>query len=64
MNYDEKSERDNKRMRYNSLLQDNSGDMYQQLIGYLSKKYEVKVNYDVLKEVDESIDPTALDDVF
>ncbi len=64
MSYDVKKENDDKQKNYIVLLQDNSEDMYQQLIGYLSKKYEVKINYDVLKEVDKEIDPSALDEVF
>jgi peptidyl-prolyl cis-trans isomerase D len=64
ISYDDKSEKDNRQTQYISLIRDNSEDMYQQLIGYLSKKYEVKINYDVLKEVDETIDPSALDEVF
>ncbi len=64
MDYDNKNEEKNKQVNYVSLLQESSEDMYQQLIGYLSKKYEVKINYDVLKEVDESVDTSALDEVF
>jgi len=64
ISYDSEKGDKNKQNDYILLLQNYTEDMYQQLIGYLSKKYEVKVNYDVLKEVDESIDPTALDDVF
>ncbi|MBO4405373.1 MAG: SurA N-terminal domain-containing protein [Alphaproteobacteria bacterium] len=62
--YDAKKEEEERQKNYILLMQDNSEDMYQQLIGYLSKKYEVKVNYEVLKEVDEAIDPSALDEVF
>ena len=62
--YDSKSEKEHKQSHYVELVRDNSEDMYQQLIGHLSKKYEVKINYDVLKKVDESIDDSALDDVF
>lgn len=64
ISYDAKKEDEERQRNYISLMQDNSEDMYQQLIGYLSKKYEVKINYDVLKEVDESIDSSALDEVF
>lgn len=62
--YDAKSEEKNKQSYYVELVQSSSEDMYQQLIGYLSKKYKVKINYDVLKKVDETIDASALDDVF
>lgn len=64
ISYDDKSEKDSRQAQHISLIRDNSEDMYQQLIGYLSKKYEVKINYDVLKEVDEMIDSSALDEVF
>ncbi len=64
ISYDGKSEKDNRQTQYILLIRDNSEDMYQQLIGYLSKKYEVKINYDVLKEVDETVDSSALDEVF
>ncbi len=64
ISYDEKKEDRERQEDYVLLLQDYTKDMFQQLIGYLSKKYEVKVNYDILKEVDEAIDPSALDDVF
>ena len=64
ISYDKKKEEEGWQRSFVSLLLDYSEDMYQQLIGYLSKKYEVKINYDVLKEVDESIDPSALDEVF
>lgn len=62
--YDVKSEEKNKQNYYVGLVQDSSEDMYQQLIGHLSKKYKVKINYDVMKKVDEAIDASALDDVF
>ncbi|MBO7453872.1 MAG: SurA N-terminal domain-containing protein [Alphaproteobacteria bacterium] len=64
ISYDKKKEEENWQRNFVSLLLNYSDDMYQQLIGHLSKKYEVKINYDVLKEVDESIDPSALDEVF
>ena len=32
-----------------------SDDFYQQLVNYLSKRYKMKINYDVLKEVDEGL---------
>ena len=64
ISYDKKKEEENWQRSFVSLLLNYSDDMYQQLIGHLSKKYEVKINYDILKEVDESIDPSALDEVF
>jgi hypothetical protein len=39
-------------------------DMYQQLVGYLSKKYEVKINHELLKEIDEATNQNSFDDVF
>ncbi|MDR1235791.1 MAG: SurA N-terminal domain-containing protein [Holosporaceae bacterium] len=40
-------------------------DMYQQLISYLSKKkYEVKINHDLLKNIDENVTQNQLDDMF
>lgn len=47
---------------YGSLLQENAEDLYQQLIGYLSKKYEVKVNYELLKTIDESSESSIPED--
>lgn len=64
ISYDSKKEDEERQRSYIMLLQENTEDMYQQLIGYLSKKYEVKINYDVLKEIDEAIDPSALNEVF
>ncbi len=64
ISYDAKKEDEERQKNYILLLQDNTEDMYQQLIGYLSKKYEVKINYEMLKEVDKSVDPSALDEVF
>lgn len=32
-------------------------DMYQQLVGYLSKEYEVTVNHEALKEMNEEVSP-------
>ncbi|MDR2781126.1 MAG: SurA N-terminal domain-containing protein [Holosporaceae bacterium] len=40
-------------------------DMYQQLVGYLSKKkYEVKINHDLLKEINEEVDQNTLNEIF
>jgi len=64
ISYDEKKEDEDMLRNFLSLSMAYTEDMYQQLIGYLSKKYEVKINYDILKEVDEAIDPSALDEVF
>ena len=64
MDYDLEKGDKNKQNDYILLMQDYTEDMYQQLIGYLSKKYEVKINYDVLREVDESVDMSALGEVF
>ena len=64
ISYDKKKEEENWQRSFVSLLLNYSDDMYQQLIGHLSKKYEVKINYDILKEIDESIDPSSLDEVF
>ncbi len=62
--YDKKSEKDNKQKYYVELMRDVTEDMYQQLIGYLSKRYEVKINYDILQKVDEAVDPSVFDDMF
>ncbi len=62
--YDEKFEKDHKPEYYVELIKDVSDDMYQQLIGYLSKRYEVKINYEVLKKVDEAIDSSDFDEMF
>jgi hypothetical protein len=48
-----------------ALIRDMSEDLYQQLVGYLSKeKYEVKINHEMLKESGEGIDQTQIDDMF
>ncbi|MDR0632090.1 MAG: SurA N-terminal domain-containing protein [Holosporaceae bacterium] len=39
-------------------------DMYQQLVGYLSKKYEIKVNYELLKEINEEVNQNSLEEIF
>jgi hypothetical protein len=40
-------------------------DMYQQLISYLSKKkYEVKINHELLKEINEEVNSNTYDDIF
>ncbi len=64
MMYDGESEENNKSEYYVELIKDISDDMYQQLIGYLSRRYEVKINYDVLRKVDETIDSSTLDEMF
>ena len=62
--HNERSEEDNKPKYYVELMQNVSEDMYQQLISYLSKRYGVRINYDVLKTVDESVDSSFLEDMF
>jgi hypothetical protein len=39
-------------------------DMYQQLVGYLSKKYKVKINYALLKEISEEVSHDTFDEIF
>ncbi|MDR0678526.1 MAG: SurA N-terminal domain-containing protein [Holosporaceae bacterium] len=39
-------------------------DMYQQLVGYLSKKYEIKINHELLKEINEEVNQNIIDEVF
>jgi peptidyl-prolyl cis-trans isomerase D len=39
-------------------------DMYQQLVNYLSRKYDVKINFEQLKEIDKSSNQDPLEDVF
>ncbi len=46
----------NKHQYYLELLEQNTEDMYQQLFGYFAKKYKVKVNNELLKEIDDSVD--------
>ena len=48
------------------LVEQRTEDMYQQMINHLSKRYNMKVNYDVLKEVDDSFAEKHLnfDDLF
>ncbi len=46
----------NKPQYCSELLEQNTEDMYQQLFGYFAKKYKVKVNNELLKEIDDSID--------
>jgi hypothetical protein len=48
-----------------ALIREFADDMYQQLVGYLSKeKYEVKVNYEMLNESQENISLDQLADFF
>ncbi|MDR2158081.1 MAG: SurA N-terminal domain-containing protein [Holosporaceae bacterium] len=39
-------------------------DMYQQLIGHMSKKLEVKINHEMLTGINEGIDQNKLDEIF
>ena len=41
---------------YKSLASDIREDMYQELIGYLSKEYKVNINHEMLKQNNEEID--------
>ncbi len=43
----------NKQLGFSRLISANTEDLYQQLVGYLSKKYEVKINNEMLKEMDD-----------
>lgn len=48
-----------------SLVREMSEDLYQQLVGYLSRnKYEVKINHEMLKESGEGVNPSQIDDMF
>lgn len=62
--YTEPSDKKLRASYYRELLKDTTDDLYQQLISYLSKKYEVKINFDVLKEINEEIDPEDLKGIF
>lgn len=42
--------------RYKELTKDVVDDMYQQLVGYLSKEYKVTVNKETLREINEEVD--------
>lgn len=56
---------DKEKFRYNTkLLKEMIEDLYQQLISYLSKKYDVKINFDILKEINEEVDPSDLKGIF
>ncbi|MBE6446934.1 MAG: hypothetical protein E7015_00365 [Alphaproteobacteria bacterium] len=46
---------------YAQLISENVEDLYQQWVGYLSKKYEVKINYETLKAVDNNSDLKAIE---
>ncbi|MDR0677109.1 MAG: SurA N-terminal domain-containing protein [Holosporaceae bacterium] len=39
-------------------------DMYQQLVSHLHKKYETTINYELLKNINEEVNPDTLSDVF
>jgi hypothetical protein len=39
-------------------------DMFQQLVSYLSKIYEIKINYDMLKEINENVDSESFKEMF
>ena len=48
-----------------SLVREMSEDMYQQLVGYLSReKYPVKINHEMLKESGEAVNQERMDDLF
>lgn len=42
--------------RYKELTKDIVDDMYQQLVGYLSREYKVTINKETLKEINEDVD--------
>jgi quinol monooxygenase YgiN len=48
----------------NELRSEMIDDMYQQLVGYLSKKYEIKINYELLKKINEEVAPSSLEEIF
>ncbi|MDR1375261.1 MAG: SurA N-terminal domain-containing protein [Holosporaceae bacterium] len=47
-----------------NLSQEMTDDLYQELVGYLSKKYEVTINYEMLKESTEGLDTSELGEIF
>jgi hypothetical protein len=47
-----------------NLSQEMTDDLYQQLVGYLSKKYEVAINYEMLKESAEDLDTSEFNEIF
>ncbi|MDR2107462.1 MAG: hypothetical protein LBO73_03010, partial [Holosporaceae bacterium] len=53
-------EREKYAREFQSLMID---DMYQQLIGYLSERYGVTVNQELLKEIDEEMSPDLMTDM-
>lgn len=56
---------DKEKLRYHAkLLKEMTEDLYQQLISYLSKKYDVKINFDILKEINEEVEPNDLKGIF
>jgi hypothetical protein len=47
-----------------NLVKETTDDMYQQLIGHLSQKYKVTINYEMLKNIDENINPSTFGEIF
>jgi hypothetical protein len=47
-----------------NLSQEMADDLYQQLVGYLSKKYEVTINYEMLKESADGLDTSEFNEIF
>lgn len=62
--HDKKVAAENKQKDYVKLRSEVSEDMYQQLIGYLSKRYKVVINYELLNKEDSTIDTEALGDIY
>jgi hypothetical protein len=46
------------------LLGEVVNDLFQQLVGHLSKKYKVSCNHELLKEINDDIDQNILDEIF
>lgn len=46
------------------LSQEMTDDLYQQLVGYLSKKYKVTINYEMLKDSADTLDTSEFNEIF
>ena len=55
-------DKEERKKLYAELYKDMTTDIYQQLVGHLSKKYNVTINYEMLKAFNEPIE--RLDDIF
>jgi hypothetical protein len=53
------------KLKYNAALsKEMTDDLYQQLVGHLSKKYKIIINYEMLRNINEDINSSTFDEIF